>query len=80
MSRWTTISLPKRLTADISQFAEEVGYWNSVSAFVREAAIEKLHRERARLGATALEATNLEGVEEYIRSLVALEHKRRTEG
>ncbi|TKJ36882.1 hypothetical protein CEE36_11385 [candidate division TA06 bacterium B3_TA06] len=80
MGKWTTISLPKRLTGDIKQFAEEVGYWNSVSAFVREATIEKLNRERARLRAAGEEEPDLESIQAYIKPIVDELHKRRTEG
>ena len=48
MSKYATISIPRRLADDIKQFMEETGYWTSIGSFVREAAIQKLHVERER--------------------------------
>lgn len=56
MSRYSTVSIPRRLADDIIKFIDERGYWTSVGSFVREAAIEKLHAERARLRAVREEA------------------------
>ncbi|GAH62179.1 unnamed protein product [marine sediment metagenome] len=44
--KWKSISLPKGLADDIQEIMDEFGYWPSLGAFVREAAIEKLKRER----------------------------------
>ena len=46
MSKYTTVSLPKPLLEDIKIVMAEIGYWISLSSFVREACIEKLHSER----------------------------------
>jgi len=43
---YRTVSLPRRLADDIQEFMDEFGYWPSLGAFVREAALEKLRRER----------------------------------
>lgn len=44
--KYKTVSLPKGLTDDIQEIMDEFGYWPSLGAFVREAALEKLRRER----------------------------------
>jgi len=56
MTRYTTVSLPRRLGDDIARLIEEIGYWPSVGSFVREACIEKLHAERMKRGAATQEA------------------------
>lgn len=43
---WKTVSIPKRLADDIQEIIDEWGYWPSMGAFMREAALEKLRRER----------------------------------
>ena len=58
MDRYKTLSIPPRLAEDIKKLAEETGYWISMGSFVREAAIEKLHRERERLKALKEEGEN----------------------
>ena len=50
MTKYTTVSLPKPLGDDMKELLERVGYWPSMSSFVREACIEKLERERAKYG------------------------------
>ncbi|GAH25029.1 unnamed protein product, partial [marine sediment metagenome] len=39
-------SLPKGLADDIQKIIDEFGYWPSLGAFIREAALEKLRREK----------------------------------
>ena len=46
MVEYRTVSIPKRLADKVAKFMEEVGFWPSLSAFAREAVIEKLLRER----------------------------------
>ena len=48
-SKYRTVSLPRGVTEDIEALIEEIGYWPSVGAFVREAALDKLKAERTRL-------------------------------
>ncbi len=43
---YKTVSLPRRLADDIQTLMDEFGYWPSLGAFVREAALEKLRRDR----------------------------------
>ena len=45
MTTKETISLPKGITDDIDRLIEELGYWPSRGAFVREACMEKIKRE-----------------------------------
>ncbi len=47
--RYVTISLPRGIAEDIDRLIEEIGYWPSKGAFVREACTEKLWRERKKL-------------------------------
>ena len=44
-TKYRTVSIPRGLTDDIQELIDEYGYWPSLSAFVREAALEKLKRE-----------------------------------
>lgn len=46
MTKYTTVSFPKPLIDDITKIVEEVGYWPSTAAFVREACVEKLYTVR----------------------------------
>jgi len=48
MTEYRTVSIPKPLAKDITRLIEEVGYWPSLSSFVREALLEKLQNERER--------------------------------
>jgi len=48
MTKYTTVSLPKQLADDIFTLTDKVGYWPSLSSFVREACMEKLQMERSR--------------------------------
>ncbi len=43
---WRTLSLPRLLADDIQELIDEFGYWPSLAAFVREATLEKLRKER----------------------------------
>jgi len=45
MTEYRTVSIPKPLADDVAKFIEEVGYWSSLSSFVREACHEKLYVE-----------------------------------
>ena len=45
-SKYATISLPIGISDEIDELMEGLGYWPSRGAFVREAALEKLRRER----------------------------------
>ena len=49
MTEYTTVSLPKMLADDVKELIEEVEYWPGFSSFVREATLEKLRAEQARL-------------------------------
>ena len=46
MTEYRTVSIPRPLAEAVDRFMGEVGYWPSLSSFVREACHEKLHRER----------------------------------
>lgn len=46
MTEYTTVSIPKPLARDVADFVKEVGYWPSLSSFIREACHEKLYAER----------------------------------
>lgn len=47
--KFSAVSVPLPLLEEIDALIEKVGYWPSRSAFVREACIEKIERERNRL-------------------------------
>lgn len=44
-----SVSIPNRVLRDVDDLIRRIGYWPSRSAFVREAVIEKIRRERERL-------------------------------
>ena len=44
--KYRTVSLPTGITDEIEKLIEERRYWPSVGAFVREACLEKIRRER----------------------------------
>lgn len=48
MTTYATVSIPKRLADDIRALIDESGYWTSIGSFVRDAAIDKLYKERVR--------------------------------
>ena len=48
-NKYRTVSLPTGMTDEVERLIEELGYWPSVSAFVREACLEKIRRERKML-------------------------------
>ncbi|MBM3292521.1 ribbon-helix-helix protein, CopG family [Candidatus Bathyarchaeota archaeon] len=47
--KYATISLPSAIMKAVDQLINDLGYWPSRGAFVREACLEKIHRERRRL-------------------------------
>ncbi len=49
-TEYRTVSLPRVLTDDIQKVIDEFKYWPSLSAFIREAALEKLKRELLKPG------------------------------
>lgn len=53
--KYKTVSLPERLVDDMQVLMDEFGYWPSLSAFIREAALEKLRREKKNPGKTVPE-------------------------
>ena len=52
MDKYVTISIPTALAEAIDELNEELGYWPSRGAFVREAVLEKLRDEKQRLAET----------------------------
>jgi len=48
-SKYRTVSLLNSIAEEIESLIEELGFWPSVSAFVREACLEKIREERRRL-------------------------------
>jgi Arc/MetJ-type ribon-helix-helix transcriptional regulator len=49
VDKYVTISIPTALAEAIDELNEELGYWPSRGAFVREAVLEKLRDERLML-------------------------------
>lgn len=48
-SKYVTVSLPAAIGRAIDGLIDELGYWPSRGAFVREACLEKIRAERLRL-------------------------------
>lgn len=48
-TKYVTVSLPVGISKAIDSLIEELGYWPSRGAFVREACLEKVREERRRL-------------------------------
>ena len=48
-SKYRTVSLPTGITDEVEHLIGELGYWPSVSSFVREACLEKIRREKKML-------------------------------
>ena len=44
--KWTSVAFPREIVEAIRELIEELKYWPSVSTFCREAALEKIKRER----------------------------------
>lgn len=47
--KYVTVSIPAGIAREIDKLIEELGYWPSRGAFVREACLEKIRSERLRL-------------------------------
>ena len=47
--KYVTVSIPEGIAKDIDKLIEELGYWPSRGAFVREACMEKIWAERRKL-------------------------------
>lgn len=47
--KYVTVSIPKAIADDIDSLNEEMRYWPSYGAFVREACIEKIWKEREKI-------------------------------
>lgn len=47
---FASVSLPVGIVEEIDRLIDELGYWPSRGAFVREACLEKIRQERRRLG------------------------------
>ena len=48
-AKYATVSLPRGITDEIDTLIEELGFWPSRGAFVREATLEKVRAEQERL-------------------------------
>ncbi len=47
--KYVTVSIPIGIAKDIDKLIEEMGYWPSRGAFVREACTEKIWKERRKI-------------------------------
>lgn len=47
--KYVSVSLPVGIIRDIDRLIDELGYWPSRGAFVREACLEKIRYEQRRL-------------------------------
>ena len=48
-SKYATVSIPRGIADAVDELIEELGYWPSRGAFVREACLEKIREEQKRL-------------------------------
>ena len=48
-AKYATVSIPRGIADAIDELIEELGYWPSRGAFVREACLEKVRDEQKRL-------------------------------
>jgi len=48
-TKYATVSLPRGIADAIDELIEELGFWPSRGAFVREACLEKIRDEQKRL-------------------------------
>jgi Arc/MetJ-type ribon-helix-helix transcriptional regulator len=48
-SKYATVSIPRGIAEVIDELIEELGYWPSRGAFVREACLDKVRDEQKRL-------------------------------
>jgi len=48
-AKYSTVSIPRGIADTIDELIEELGYWPSRGAFVREACLEKVRDEQKRL-------------------------------
>ena len=48
-SKYATVSIPRGIVDAIDELIEELGYWPSRGAFVREATLLKVREEQKRL-------------------------------
>ena len=44
-NKYVTVSIPVAIAKDMDALMQEIGYWPSRGAFVREACIEKIERK-----------------------------------
>ena len=54
---YKTVSIPKPLANEIQNLIDVIGYWPSLSAFIREAAIEKMLRDKVIFGLYQMDTT-----------------------
>ena len=47
--KYSTVSIPKGIADAIDALIDDLGYWPSRGAFVREATLEKVREEQGRL-------------------------------
>ena len=47
--KYITVSIPRGIAVEIDRLIDELGYWPSRGAFVREACLERIRKERRRL-------------------------------
>lgn len=47
--KYSTVSIPKGITDAIDELIDDLGYWPSRGAFVREATLEKIREEQKEL-------------------------------
>ena len=51
---YSSISIPTRTLVEVEKLVREMGYWPTMTAFIREACLEKLEKHRKDLEARRL--------------------------
>jgi metal-responsive CopG/Arc/MetJ family transcriptional regulator len=54
--RYSSISLPTNLVGEIEKLIDELRYWPTKTAFIREACLEKMQRYKKELKAETVKA------------------------
>jgi metal-responsive CopG/Arc/MetJ family transcriptional regulator len=54
--RYSSISLPTNLVGEIEKLVDELRYWPTKTAFIREACLEKMQRYKKELKAETVKA------------------------
>jgi Arc/MetJ-type ribon-helix-helix transcriptional regulator len=71
-----SISLPAPLVEKIEQLIDELGYWPTKTAFVREATIEKLDKQERIISLRKMKRTPIKRKSKHVQRERVLSHSR----